>query len=163
MIAPPQSTFSVFYQGWHHYQTLLVKAIAPLSPEQLALRAAPHLRSIGEIVTHMIRVRASWFVFDLHEGGEEMESFITWDRPGMPTRSAAELVAGLETTWQLAQAVLESWTPDKWEQQLKGEPGDDPETYTSGWVIWHLIEHDLHHGGEAAITLGMHGLTAPDL
>src|SRR5438552_3415141 len=103
MIVPP-STFSVFYQGWHDYQALLVKAIAPLSPEQLALRAAPDLRSVGEIVTHIIRVRASWFTFDLHEGGEEMASFVTWDRPGMPTRSAAELVNGLETTWQLAQA-----------------------------------------------------------
>src|SRR5438046_7596682 len=113
MIAPPPSTFSVLYQGWHDYQVRLIKAIAPLSPEQLALRAAPELRTIGEIVTHIIRVRASWFIFDLHEGGEGMASFMTWDRPGMPTRSAAELVAGLETTWRLAQAVLEHWTPDK--------------------------------------------------
>jgi len=30
-------------------------------------------------------------------------------------------------------------------------------------VIWHLIEHDLHHGGEIALTLGLHGLAAPDL
>ncbi len=25
--------------------------------------------------------------------------------------------------------------------------GED-QTYTRQWVIWHLIEHDLHHGGE---------------
>lgn len=38
------------YKGWDGYQQLLVKAIAPLSPEQLALRAAPHLRSLSEQV-----------------------------------------------------------------------------------------------------------------
>jgi hypothetical protein len=31
------------------------------------------------------------------------------------------------------------------------------------WVIWHLLEHDLHHGGELSFVLGMHGLAAPDL
>jgi uncharacterized damage-inducible protein DinB len=36
-------------------------------------------------------------------------------------------------------------------------------TYTRGWVIWHVIEHDIHHGGEIAYSLGMHGLTAPDI
>jgi hypothetical protein len=30
-------------------------------------------------------------------------------------------------------------------------------------VVWHLIEHDLHHGGEVSLILGMHGLGAPDL
>ena len=38
------------------------------------------------------------------------------------------------------------------------ENGED-QTYTRQWVIWHLIEHDLHHGGELSFTLGMHGLT----
>jgi uncharacterized damage-inducible protein DinB len=80
----------------------------------------------------------------------------------MPTRSAAELVNGLETTWQLMQESLERWTPAEWDQILGGTP-DEPETFTRSWIIWHLIEHDLHHGGEAAITLGMHGLEAPAL
>jgi uncharacterized damage-inducible protein DinB len=30
-------------------------------------------------------------------------------------------------------------------------------------VVWHLIEHDLHHGGELSLTLGMHGVAAPDI
>ena len=28
------------------------------------------------------------------------------------------------------------------------------------WVVWHVMEHDLHHGGELSLTLGMHGLPA---
>jgi len=30
-------------------------------------------------------------------------------------------------------------------------------------VIWQVIEHDLHHGGELSFSLGMHNLAAPDL
>jgi uncharacterized damage-inducible protein DinB len=28
------------------------------------------------------------------------------------------------------------------------------------WVVWHVMEHDLHHGGELSLTLGLHGLSA---
>jgi uncharacterized damage-inducible protein DinB len=34
---------------------------------------------------------------------------------------------------------------------------------TRGWIIWHVVEHDLHHGGELSLTLGMHGVPALDL
>ena len=158
----PQSTFSVFSQGWKDYQDLLIKAITPLSADQLALRSAPHLRSIGVIVSHIIGARAGWCSGDLHEGGEVMASFKDWSRPDMPIRSAAELVKALETTWQLMQEAIARWTPDEWEQVLGGTP-EEPETFSRSWVIWHLIEHDLHHGGEVSLTLGMHGLEAPAL
>jgi hypothetical protein len=29
---------------------------------------------------------------------------------------------------------------------------------TRAWVTWHVLEHDLHHGGELALALGMQGL-----
>jgi uncharacterized damage-inducible protein DinB len=157
-----QSTFPTFNQAWKDYQTLLIKAIAPLSAEQLALRAAPHQRSISEIVLHMIGARGRWFFIDMHEGGKAMAEFGNWDRPGMPKRSAAELVNGLEATWQLMQEALERWTPAELDQILGGTP-DEPETFSRSWIIWHLIEHDIHHGGEASLTLGIHGLEAPEL
>jgi hypothetical protein len=30
-------------------------------------------------------------------------------------------------------------------------------------IIWHVIEHDRHHGGELSFSLGMHGLAALDI
>ena len=41
-------TLAFFTQGWQNYQNQLSIALARLSPEQLALRAAPDLRSIDE-------------------------------------------------------------------------------------------------------------------
>jgi uncharacterized damage-inducible protein DinB len=155
-----------FSTGWQTYQALLIAALRPLSAEQLALRVAPGLRSIGEIGAHMIGARARWFQDLLGEGGEESESFAdlgTWDRQGMPARSAAELIQGLEATWQGMQAAIARWTPAEWEETYPGDYPSDPEVITRLWVIWHLIEHDLHHGGEISLTLGLHGLPAPDL
>jgi len=37
-------------------------------------------------------------------------------------------------------------------------------TYVSrSSAIYHLLEHDLHHGGEISLILGMNGLQGPDL
>jgi uncharacterized damage-inducible protein DinB len=37
------------------------------------------------------------------------------------------------------------------------------QTFTRQWVIWHLMEHELHHGGEISLILGTHGLPALNL
>jgi uncharacterized damage-inducible protein DinB len=59
--------------------------------------------------------------------------------------------------------ALARWTPDEWRQTWPGDEAGDPEVITRPWVIWHLIEHDVHHGGEVSITLGAHGVRAIDL
>ncbi|HEX3050950.1 MAG TPA: DinB family protein [Aggregatilineaceae bacterium] len=148
-----------YYQGWDTYQALLIKAVEPLSPDQLSLRAAPHLRSIGENAAHIVGTRAGWLYFQLEMGGESMVSLAKWNMPDQPARSAAELVNGLEATWHVIQDTLSHWTF----ADLSGIVHDTDENgveqiYTRQWVIWHLIEHDLHHGGELSFTLGMYGL-----
>lgn len=158
-----QSHLPAIYAGWQTYQTLLITALTPLSPEQVALRAAPTLRSIGEMATHMIGARARWFYQLMGEGGDTFATLGAWDRKGMPSRTAAELVHGLETTWQGMQDAISGWTTADWQQTYPGEDATEPATMTRLWVLWHLIEHDLHHGGEISLTLGMHGLAAPDI
>jgi hypothetical protein len=61
-----------FYAGWEAYQRHRVEALAPLSPDQLALRAAPHLRSVGMLATHLIGVRAGGLYYVLEEKGAKL-------------------------------------------------------------------------------------------
>jgi uncharacterized damage-inducible protein DinB len=156
-------TLTVFYKGWHDYHRLLTKAIAPLTSDHLTLSAAPGLRSIGTLVRHIIGGRARWFHVMMGRGEEEFAKRAPWDSPGAPEREAAELVSGLETSWHVMQEARARWTPADLQQNYQNDPSDEPEIFTRQWVIWHLIEHDLHHGGEISLTLGMYGLAALDL
>jgi uncharacterized damage-inducible protein DinB len=165
----PAISLARCYKGWDLYQQQIITAIAPLSPNQLTLRAAPQLRAPGPQVAHMIATRARWLYLDLHEGGAELDDLLGWDgwtqatgwiEP--PMRTAAELVSGLKTTWQVIHAALERWTIADLEEVFPPTfPGE--ESFTRQFVVWHLIEHDLHHGGELSFVLGMHGLTAPQI
>ena len=161
MITDPALLTTIF-QGWQDYQTLLISALRPLSAEQLALRYAPKLRSIGMVATHMIGARARWFYLGFEEGGADFKALGNWDRRGRRARNAAELVSGLERTWGGMHSAIAHWTPEQWAETFPGEEGE-PEIITRQWVIWHLIEHDLHHGGEISMTLGAHGLKGLDL
>src|SRR5437763_2286851 len=102
-------TLAFFTQGWQNYQNQLSLALARLSPEQLALRAAPDLRSIDELARHVIAVRAGWFHYTLEEGDEDFGAFQQWYGPGSLPRSADELVSGLVKNWQVMQEEMERY------------------------------------------------------
>jgi uncharacterized damage-inducible protein DinB len=87
-------TLTTFYKGWDVYQRHLVTAIAPLSPDQLTLRAAPHLWSIGMIATHIVATRVGWFHMWMGAGSSDLAPLATWDEDEQPSRPAAEIVAG---------------------------------------------------------------------
>lgn len=153
------------YQGWEAYQELLIAAISDLTPEQLAQRTAAHLRSIGETCLHIIGARARWSHLALGLGDQTLTDLAQWDRDGMPARTAADLVAALRASWAALHDALAGWTPGDLMHAVPNtdpSPGE-PETFTRQWILWHLIEHDLHHGGEMTEILGTFGLRGLDI
>jgi uncharacterized damage-inducible protein DinB len=160
-MAEDNFTLATFYTQWKAYQEHIKESIAPLTAEQLALRAAPNLRSIGENATHIVGCRAGWFTFTLGEdGGADVKAIASWDESDAPARSAAELVQALDSTWQLMADCLARWSPTDMQQTFPDD-WDGEQVYLSrAWIVWHVLEHDLHHGGELSFTLGMHGLPA---
>lgn len=164
MTAKPTGVWA-FYQGWDAYQEVLSTALAPLTPDQLMLRSTATLRSVSENCLHIIGARVRWCHELMELGDAAFAAMGQWDRPNLPTRTAPELVAGLRSSWQVLQAALQQWTPADLEYVYPNderEPGE-PESYTRQWVVWHLIEHDIHHGGEISQILGMHGVVGIDL
>src|SRR5690348_3873955 len=105
-----------FYAGWGVYNQRLVAAIAPLSGEQLTLRTTPQHWSIGMYATHIVANRAWWFHARMGEGSDDLTPLDLWalgvcEGNVDPYHSAAELVVGLEKTWQLIEHTLARLIP----------------------------------------------------
>lgn len=109
-------TIATAYPGWEVYQQHLIAAVAPLTTEQLNTRLAPHLRSVMELAAHIISARVWWFHVVMGEGPESLKPMVEWDDEGARARTAAELVAGLEVTWDLIRSCLARWTAADLEQ-----------------------------------------------
>ena len=158
-------TLDIFYRSWEEYQGRLREALSPLTTEQLALRAAPGLRSVGEIAAHIIYSRVHWFGGFLGEMSSMpgVESLLARHRWDAPPGTASEIVEGLDTSWRFMANLLNGWDSDDMRHTFPFDAGGYHYDNSRSWVTWHILEHDLHHGGEIAITLGMYGLQAPDV
>ena len=154
----PQSTLDVIYENWRGYNGRLQICIAPLTDEQLLLQPAPRMWPLGQIVQHIISVRAGWFSGTLQDTDEAMSQYMKWGQRDSPERSAAELVRALDETWAFIESRLQSWTPDDCAMTFPDEDNGQIYQVSRSWVIYHVLEHDLHHGSEVSMILGMNGL-----
>ena len=194
-----QHSLLPFYEGWGRYNQHLVAAIAPLTVEQLALllRNTPQHWSIGMYMTHIVANRAWWFHARMGEGSNDLTSLDLWalgvcEADVDPCHTAAELVAGLEKTWQLIEETLARLTPadldrlvppltqaDRERHAKLVEPALQPyaqmwldaerpagevrPTRSRQWIIGGVLAHDIHHGSEISTILGVHGLPVLEL
>jgi uncharacterized damage-inducible protein DinB len=184
MSSAAPSLFSV-YEGWDGHQLALMRAITGLTPEHLAYRPAPHLRSVGEITGHLALGRLSWFYRMGAPGSVELaRQFGSWDRVRVNTEQVAELhrwmeatsqkedeiatnraelLRWLEATWQMIATTLNTWTVADLAQTYRHAYQGKLYAVSRQWTLFRILSHDLHHGGELAILLGMQGIELPDL
>jgi uncharacterized damage-inducible protein DinB len=157
-------------EGWDGYQKSLVAAVAPLTEEQLAFRPTPGLRSVGEVVRHICMGRTIWFYRMAAPGSAEVATKIdVWETDSDGNRNivegaldiatdAALLVQWLEATWAMIDATLRTWRvsdlattwPDTW--------GGRQWAISRQWTLFRVLAHDIHHGGELALMLGIQGI-----
>ena len=156
-----RTTLDVIYENWQGYNTRLQNCIASLTEEQLLLQPTRGMWPLGQIVQHIISVRAGWFSFTLQDPDEVMNEYTLWGQRDSPGRSALELVRGLDQTWAFIESRLQRWTPAECAMTFPDEDNGQIYQVSRSWVIYHVLEHDLHHGGEVSLVLGMNGLQAP--
>jgi uncharacterized damage-inducible protein DinB len=163
-----------FYEGWANHQTLVIDALRDLSPEQLNLRTASHQWAIWQLAGHVAGSRAYWFHDVLGEGEASTRDLFRvemttvpevpvgdagWEDDENHPRTAEELVDGLTRTWELVDECLRRWTPD----DLSASVARAERTHHRGWVVWHVMEHDVHHGGEISQILGSQKIRSLDV
>lgn len=141
--------------GWQDCQNALLRAIAPLTDAQLQRRRIPGLRTPGEIAEHIVFGRALHLHRALGDAAADVAALLRWAEADAPPRTAAEIVQGLDLTWQVIRACL-----------LRGSATDAipaAEHVLILQTIWGLLDHDLPHAGELSLLLGADGLPGVEL
>jgi uncharacterized damage-inducible protein DinB len=175
----PARILEPFVEGWVGYQRLLLDAIEPLSADQLSSRTAPFQWAVWQLAAHTAGSRTCWWHDILGEGDAAVRDMFRveattvpdlpledagWEDDERHPRSASELAEALERTWAMIDECLRRWSADDLAAEFsRTRRNGQVETFTRAWVVWHLIEHDLHHGGEISQILGTNGIAAPEL
>ena len=154
---------STVFDGWQGHQISLVKAVEPLTPEQLSYRSAPGLRTVGEITNHIAGGRVGWLMRIGEVNPEHAQQVQTWDEDDGAIKDAPELVRRLEISWHLVENKLKSWSVADLPRVYPLPYGGKTYAVSRQWVLWRIMAHDLHHGGEIALMLGEQGISIPEL
>ncbi|MFN2236508.1 MAG: DinB family protein [Anaerolineales bacterium] len=168
-------SLTVVLDGWNGYQKSLVSAVKPLTPEQLAWRPAAKLNSVEELVRHISLGRITWFRRMHAPGSAEISSQVKhWgqDTDGNQyidekkieiAGQASALVHWLELSWQIIDQTLTTWKIADLSQSYRHVWNGTAYAVTRQWTIWRILSHDIHHGGELSLMLGMQGIEAFEL
>jgi uncharacterized damage-inducible protein DinB len=160
------------FEGWEGYQACLVQALTPLSTLQLTWQPTPRLRPVGEIAAHISLGRIDWFQRMGAPGSEQLaEEFAPWRSPGSVisrqgaprAENAAEMVRWLEVSWFMVADTLERWTAADLLRTYRLELRGKVLAVSNQWTMWRVLTHDIHHGGEIALMLGLQGLPSSNL
>lgn len=168
-----------FYAGWRRYNDLLTEALAAMSDDELALRAASATRvdasppdessvhwPIWAIAAHTAGTRVYWLCGFLGEPGIETADFIKadtwegWEDDLATPRTAAELAGALTKSWAIVDASLRRWTPEMLDEAFPTPAGQH---LTRESLVMRCITHDAYHAGEIALIQGIHGRPQVDL
>jgi uncharacterized damage-inducible protein DinB len=179
------SSLMSVYEGWDSHQLALVRTVAPLTAEQLAWRPTPQHGSVGELIGHLALARLFWFHKMGAPGSAELARQVApWAGERIDTEDPAalqrwsdalealeiaisqgrdELGGWLEATWRMIETTLTTWTVADLAQTYRHLRRGQMQAISRQWTIWRVMSHDLHHGGQLALLLGLQGIAAPYL
>ena len=173
------------YEGWDSHQQALMRAVTPLTPEQLAWRPAPNQASVNELIGHIAGARLWWFykmgapssaglarqiapwageAFDAADSAQLnrwLEANLQWEET--LNKTPGESLKWLELSWQMVQTTLNTWTVDDLARTYRHFRAGKIYAVTRQWTIWRVMSHDLHHAGQLALMLGLQGIEAAEL
>ena len=155
---------SAIYDGWDGYHTSIVHAIEPLNGEQLAWRPRPGLRSVGEAAGHIAIGRVQWFARMPAPGSLELLDEVNKLESEASIAGDKDAILGwLDKSWGMIAATLAQWSTEDLKRSYRHEFRGKVFQVSYQWTIWRILTHDVHHGGELALMLGMQGIPVPEL
>jgi len=158
-----QIPLSTIFDGWDGYQTSLRHAVEPLTAGQLAYRPAPHLRSAGEIASHIALGRIDWFSRMPAPGSLELAQKAAGVNSADFSTDRDAILPWLDASWQMISDTLTQWTAADLARTYRHAYQGVTYAVSYQWTIWRILTHDVHHGGELALVLGLQNIELPEL
>ena len=163
------ATVRAAFPTWHAHNRRLRDRVARLTEAELATQPAPDRWPLWATIGHLACQRVSGICGYLGEPGAEDTPFpnALYRCPGdeylEPVMNGAELVNALDSTFAIIERVLDEWTPDMLDEEIRRSFGEDEWVGTRGSQIARSFAHDVYHIAELNEALGNAGLPQVDL
>ena len=104
---------------------------------------------VGQIMVHIAEAEDGWFGTIAQKNQDSWPTEVTFDN--YPTKEDIKTL--LVETHKSTMKYLETLSIDDLERVVTSEWGN----FSIGFIIWHVLEHEVHHRGELSLILGILG------
>ncbi|HSB66819.1 MAG TPA: DinB family protein [Anaerolineales bacterium] len=140
---------SQMFSHWEQVRTDLLATMNKFSDDELSYTPFVGSWSVGQILLHIAECEDFW----LHSlVRHELEPPIDYKQAEYPTRFAIKEV--LDNAHRRTVAFLDNLDMNELDNEYPTRYG---ESFTLRWIIWHVLEHEIHHRGELSLALGLLG------
>lgn len=143
------------FSHWRVVRRGLLEALDQLTDAQLRFVPREGMRSLGMVALHIAEAEEGWF---RHVVTGELAAWPQFKEDDYATVEAIKQVLARvhgETEAYLATidtAHIERIIHTPWDEDIPLR-----------WIVWHVLEHEIHHRGEIFLMLGIMGMRAPDV
>jgi uncharacterized damage-inducible protein DinB len=143
------------FAHWQEVRRGLQRALELLTDEQLEFVPRAGLWSLGQVARHIASAEEGWFQYAVRR---QLSAWPEYTAEAYP--SVASIQAVLDEVHQRTLSYLAGVEVAGLEHAI-----DMPwnETIPLRWIVWHVLEHEVHHRGEIYLMLGLMGMEAPDV
>lgn len=147
---------SELFGHWAEVRKGLFRALDRLTDEKLDFTPREGMWSLGAVARHIANTEEGWFRYAAtRELDEWPGEYSAADYPTVDSIKAllTEIHVRTEAYLGMVDVVdLDRVLEMPWGEKL-----------TLRQVIWHVLEHEIHHRGEIYLMLGLMGMQAPDV
>ena len=144
------------FSHWKQVREDLLSIIDKFKEEELSYVPFESSMPVGQIMLHIGEAEEGWFRTFV---SKELEEWPDFDLEDFPTTEAIK--AQLTLIHARTEKYLESLNVDDLERSIDHPKRDY--RLPLGWIIWHVLEHEIHHRGELSLILGMLGRPGLDV
>jgi len=138
------------FSHWSWMRKGLIKVIEKFSEADLSYQPFPESWPVGQIMVHIASAEEGWFRYAVTKELSEWPSHLQFEN--YPTRE--KILEVLDTVHAKTEEYLGTLTEQDLTTRILA-PWE--ESFPLQWIIWHVIEHEIHHRGELSMILGMLG------
>ena len=140
---------SELFSHWDQIHANTLALLDKFSDEKLAYVAYDGGMPVGRIALHIADAEEGWFRLIATKERDDWPSDFTL--ANYPTREAIKSL--LAEVHARTFVYLDTLTTGDLDSQIESPWGQ----FSLGFIIWHVIEHEIHHRGELSLILGILG------
>ncbi len=146
---------SQIFSHWGQVRADLLNTIDMFHEHELRYQPFTGSWSVGQIMLHIAECEDNW----LH--GVVRHEFSPWMFYNFDDHPSKDAIKDMLDRAQIrTTALLENLNEDDLDQKYKTPDGNN---YRLRWIIWHVLEHEIHHRGELSLALGLLGREGLDV